>query len=332
MTSGETPGAAPGVERVLVLRALGLGDLYASVPALRGIRRRWDTAEIALAADPGLGALMVAHGLVDRVLPANGLQTPPWDGPPPDIAVNLHGSGPESHRALAQLGPRDMVAFRCQRAGFVSGPPWQTDEHEVDRWCRLVTSVGGACSAADLRLPAPEARPGSLLADLPEAPVVVHPGAAAGSRRWPAKRWAAVASSLAEDGWPVVVTGGPGEHDACRTVAAHAGVTDLCGRLDLHELAVLVGGARLILSGDTGVAHLATAYGAPSVLLFGPTPPDQWGPRIDSHLHRVLWRPQPNDPQGDPHGAVMDLRLARIGVEDVLAEARSLSADEALRR
>lgn len=332
MISVDTPGEAPRVERVLVLRALGLGDLYAAVAALRGIRRRWDTADIALAADPALGGLMVAHGLVDRVLPAHGLQTPPWDGPPPDVAVNLHGSGPESHRVLAQLDPRDLVAFHCQPAGFVDGPPWQTDEHEVDRWCRLVTSAGGACSAADLRLPAPEARPGSLLAGLPEAPVVVHPGAAAGSRRWPADRWAAVASCLAEDGWPVVVTGGPVERDACRTVAAHAAVTDLCGRLDLHELAALVGGARLVLSGDTGVAHLATAYGTPSVLLFGPTPPGQWGPRIDSQLHRVLWRPEPDDPPGDPHGDATDLRLGRIGVEDVLAEARSLSADEALRR
>jgi ADP-heptose:LPS heptosyltransferase len=113
---------------------------------------------------------------------------------------------------------------------------------------------------------------------------------------------------------------------------AHPEVTDLCGRLDLHDLAALIGGARLLLCGDTGVAHLATAYGTPSVLLFGPTPPSQWGPRIDSHLHRVLWRPAPNDPPGDPHGHTTDVRLGRIGIEDVLAEARTLSADEALRR
>ena len=323
----------PGVERVLVLRALGLGDLYAAVAALRGIRRRWDTADIALAVDPVLGALMVAHGLADRVVPTEGLTTPPWDDPPPDVAVNLHGSGPQSHLALAQLAPVQLVAFRCAPARFVDGPEWEADEHEVDRWCRLVTSAGGACSAADLRLHPPEARPGSPLEGLPDAPVVVHPGAAAGSRRWPADRWAAVARSVAEEGRPVVVTGGPAELDACRTVAeAHPQVTDLCGRLDLHDLAVLIGGARLLLSGDTGVAHLATAYGTPSVLLFGPTPPSQWGPRIDSHLHRVLWRPAPNDPPGDPLGHTTDVRLGRIGIEDVLAEARTLSADEALRR
>lgn len=323
----------PRVERVLVLRALGLGDLYAAVPALRGIRRRWDTAEVALAVPAALGALMLAHGIVDRVVPTDGLTTPSWDGPPPDVAVNLHGSGPQSHRALAQLLPRHTVAFRCGSAGFLDGPEWNADEHEVDRWCRLVTSAGGSCSAADLRLHPPETRPRWPLADLPDGPVVVHPGAAASSRRWPADRWAAVARSLAEEGRPVVVTGGPAEREACRTVAgAHPGVTDLCERLDLHDLAALIGAAGLLLSGDTGVAHLATAYGTPSVLLFGPSPPIQWGPRIDPHLHRVLWRPAPNDPPGDPHGDDTDVRLGRIGVEDVLAEARSLSADEALRR
>ncbi|WP_353507511.1 glycosyltransferase family 9 protein [Intrasporangium sp.] len=322
----------PVVERVLVLRALGLGDLYAAVPALRGIRRRWESAEVALAADPALGALMVAHGLVDRVVPTDGPSTPRWDDPGPDVAVNLHGSGPESHRALGRLSPRHLVAFHCAAAGFVDGPAWQADEHEVDRWCRLVASAGGDCSAADLRLPPPEADPGSPLADLPDTPVVIHPGAAAGSRRWPPDRWAAVATSLSEEGWPVVVTGGPGEQDACRRVAAHPGVADLSGRLGLRDLAALIGAARLLVSGDTGVAHVATAYGTPSVLLFGPTPPDHWGPRIDSHLHRVLHRPEPGDPPGDPHGHTTDIRLRRIAVEDVLAEARRLSADEALRR
>jgi ADP-heptose:LPS heptosyltransferase len=321
-----------GVDRVLVLRALGLGDLYAAVAALRGIRRRWDTAELALAAPLELGALMVAHGIADRVVPTDGPTTPRWDGPPPDVAVNLHGSGPQSHRALAQLAPQELVAFRCESSGFLDGPEWNAGEHEVDRWCRLVTSVGGDCSPADLRLQVPERSPRSPVAGLPTAPVVVHPGAAAGSRRWPADRWAAVARRLAEEGRAVVVTGAPAERDACRMVAgAHPEVTDLCGRLDLHDLAALIGSAGLLLSGDTGVAHLATAYGTASVLLFGPTPPSHWGPRIDSHLHRVLWRPGPQDPPGDPHGHATDVRLRRIGVEDVLAEARSLSADEALR-
>ncbi len=188
-------------------------------------------------------------------------------------------------------------------------------------------AAGGACSVADLRLP-PLDRPASeladLLADLRRPPVVIHPGAAAGSRRWPADRWAAVATLLAADGEGVVVTGGTDERDLCQQVAAaHEAVTDLGGRLDLRDLAALVGRARLLLSGDTGVAHLATSYGTPSVLLFGPTPPDQWGPRIDPDLHDVIWRPHPDDPAGDPHGRATDVRLERIPVEAVVTRARA---------
>jgi ADP-heptose:LPS heptosyltransferase len=318
-----------GTERVIVLRALGLGDMFAAVPALRGVRRRWDAAEIVLAASPSLGGLMVDHGLVDRVVPASGPTTPPWDGPPPDVAVNLHGRGPQSHRALQQLRPRELVAFRCDTVGLADAPAWVPDEHEVDRWCRLVRSAGGNCSAADLRLTGPHPHPGSpltaLLARRPQPPIVVHPGAAAGSRRWPGHRWAAVAGELAADGWPVVVTGGPDERAICRAVAsAHAAITDLSGTLDLRDLAALIGRAGLLLSGDTGVAHLATAYGTRSVLLFGPTPPHQWGPRSDPELHQVLWRPGADDPPGDPHGETTDVRLERITAYEVVTAARNL--------
>jgi ADP-heptose:LPS heptosyltransferase len=167
-------------------------------------------------------------------------------------------------------------------------------------------------------------------------PIVVHPGAAAGSRRWPAERWAAVAGDLAGEGRRVVLTGGPGEEATCQSVAlADEAITDLGGQLELRELAWLIGRARLLLSGDTGVAHVATAHGTPSVVLFGPTSPGLWGPRIDEDLHRVLWRPRPDDPPGDPHARTTDVRLARIPVEAVLAEARIMlagSADEALGR
>ena len=102
--------------------------------------------------------------------------------------------------------------------------------------------------------------------------VVVHPGAASGSRRWPVGRWQAVVRALVGRGHRVVVTGVPAERDLCALVAgATPGAEDWCGRLDLRGLAERVASARLLLCGDTGVAHVATAVGTPSVLLFGPT-------------------------------------------------------------
>lgn len=305
---------------VLVLRALGLGDLLTAVPALRGVRRAWPGARLRLAAPAPLGEWLATLGVVDDVVPLEGLAdgrgVSALRGARPDVAVNLHGSGPESHDLLLGLRPGHLVAFACAAAGHAAGPAWREDEHEVDRWVRLVASAGGVASPRDLRLPT---------AGPHERHVVVHPGAASGSRCWPTDRWAAVAAALAAHGHEVVVTGTAGEAGRCAAVAAGDGVQDRCGRLTLDELAEAVGTARLVLSGDTGVAHLATAFGTPSVTLFGPVSPALWGPRVDGHLHRVLWRGDGAHARpGDPHGHRLDERLAAIGVAEVLGAAGRL--------
>jgi ADP-heptose:LPS heptosyltransferase len=143
--------------------------------------------------------------------------------------------------------------------------------------------------------------------------VVIHPGAASGSRCWPVDRFAAVAAELGRD-HRVVVTAGPSERDLAAAVGAEPVSTDL------RRLAALVADAALLVCGDTGVAHLATAYRTPSVLLFGPTPPAEWGPRTDGP-HTVLWK----GGRGDPHGAQLDPALAAITVADVLTAARRLT-------
>ena len=147
---------------VVALRALGLGDLLTGVPALRGVRRAWPGAELALAAPEPAGRFLQELGVVDTVLPVSGLDEPvPAGGrPAPDVAVNLHGRGPQSHRLLAELAPRRLVGFACAEAGFSDGPAWDEGEHEVDRWCRLVTGAGGACAREDLRLDLPGAGAG----------------------------------------------------------------------------------------------------------------------------------------------------------------------------
>jgi ADP-heptose:LPS heptosyltransferase len=120
--------------------------------------------------------------------------------------------------------------------------------------------------------------------------IVVHPGASVPARRWGAQRFAAVARELAAD-HRVVVTGGLGEQDLATTVARGAGLPAsavLAGKLDLAELAALVADAALVVANDTGVAHLATAYGTPSVVLFGSAPPERWGPPPDREQHAVL--------------------------------------------
>jgi ADP-heptose:LPS heptosyltransferase len=304
--------------RVLVLRALGLGDLLTAVPALRAIRRAYPHHRVTLATPEYLAPLALATGAVDDVLPAAGLA--PLDAATrPDIAVNLHGRGPQSHGLLRALRPGRLVAFRNAEAGHDEGPDWYAGEYEVARWCRMLAAHGIAADPGDLLLPAPPTgRPGC---------VVVHPGAAHPRRRWPADRFAAVARSLAAAGADVVLTGSAAERGVAAGIASAAGLPPdavLAGRTDVRSLAGLVAAARLVICGDTGVAHVATAFGTPSVVLFGPVSPLEWGPPPGRPAHVALWRP---DGAARPPGEGPDPALLALGVDDVLrAASRSVPA------
>ncbi|MEU5699170.1 glycosyltransferase family 9 protein [Streptomyces aurantiacus] len=316
--TGSGTGSRP---RLLILRALGLGDLLAGVPALRGVRRTFPGHEIVLAAPAALRDAALATGTVDTLFPAQapGRGVPSldgWRGTPPDLAIDLHGNGPESHDALAALEPRRLLSYARPDGSAAPAPVWRRDEHERERWCRFLRAYGIDADPGDVRLPPP-----SGPSPAPGA-VVVHPGAEAPARRWPARRYAAVVRRLRAAGRRVVVTGGPGEEELTGYVADSCGLGDadvLAGGLPFAELSALVAGAACLLSGDTGPAHLAVAHGTPSVTLFGPVAPHLWGPPPGPR-HVALWHPgRPGDPPGDPHGREPDPSLLRIGTAEVAA-------------
>ena len=321
---------------VLALRALQIGDLLVAVPALRALRRAHPEHQLVLATTAALAPLVERIGGVDLLLPTPDPTAVPWSGPP-EVVVNLHGTGPQSHRALAALNPGRRIGFRCGDAGpGWEGPAWDAiaavHPHERARWCALLEAVGIPADADDLRLPSPNhagwTPAGSGLVGLPAdgspAPVLVHPGAAYGAKRWPVERFAAVAAALDGPQTPVLVTGSDVERDLAVAVARRAGLPVdrvLAGRTDLGALCDLVASAGLVISGDTGIAHLASAYGTPSVVLFGPVDPAQWGPPADGP-HRALAHPATR--RGERFVDEPDPALLAIGVEEVLSAAAAV--------
>jgi ADP-heptose:LPS heptosyltransferase len=307
-------GASPVT---LVLRALALGDVLTAVPALRGLRSARPDDRLLLAAPAALAPLAALSGAVDGVVPAAGLNEPLRVEKRPSLAVNLHGAGPQSTRALLALRPARLWAYAHPDLPGLDGPQWRPGEHERVRWCRLLAGYEVGADPDDLDLAVPGVPPPVAAA------VVVHPGAAYGSRRWPAARFAAVAAELRRAGHRVVVTGSAAERKLAMGIAVHAGLPRsavLAGRTGVLALAALVAAARLVVCGDTGVAHLATAYRTPSVLLFGPTPPAEWGPP-EREGHVVLWK---GSGAGEPFADTPDPALLAIDVPDVLAVATRL--------
>ena len=297
---------------LVVLRALGLGDLLTAVPALRGLAEAFPEHRTVLAAPRYLAPLAELTGAVDEVVDAAPLA--PLEGAlqTPAVAVNLHGRGPQSHAVLTALRPGRLIAFAHpdvpEAAGF---PEWRPGEHEVLRWCRLLHEFGIPADPSALDLPPPpvEAPPQSVSA------TVLHPGAKDPERRWPLERWVAVARAEAAGGRRVIVTGSSEEVPLARRICHEAGLDDaavLAGRTDLAQLAAVVASARVVVCNDTGIAHLATALRTPSVVLFGQMSPAEWGPPPDRPIHRAIWK-------GPRRGATAAELLADIGVEEVLA-------------
>lgn len=309
---------ALGPRRLVILRALGLGDLLAGIPALRGLARAFPEHERLVAAPAALAPL-VPRGLA-RLVPTGGLEPLPRELHRADVAVNLHGSGPRSHRVLLDSRPRRLVSFEhpdiAPSRGF---PSWSPNEPETVRWCRMLAEHGIPALPHELDIDPPPGEPPPLAAGA----TVIHPGAASGARRWPAKRFAAVARAELAAGRDVVITGSRDERALAREVAAHAGLAErrvLAGRTDVAGLARTVAAAGQVVCGDTGVAHLATALGTPSVVLFGPVSPDEWGPPPERPAHIALWVGR----TGDPHADEPDPGLLAISVVDVLGALERL--------
>ncbi len=300
---------------LLVLRALGLGDLLTGIPALRALRRAHHEYRVVLACPAWLRSLALLTGAVDETIDVDGLQ-PFRARLPAALAVNLHGRGPRSHRILLAQRPLSLLAFAHRDVPESAGmPEWRRGEHDVLRWCRLLSEAGIAADPDDLDLDAAPLR--TCAPRRVRGATLIHPGAGSEARRWPPERFAAVARHERRRGRRVVLTGGAADLARCEYIARAAALpveSVFAGRTNVLDLAALVAAADRVVCGDTGAGHLATALGRPSVVLFGPVSPREWGPPASRRQHRALWAGR----RGDPHAQAVDPGLLAITTDAVL--------------
>lgn len=334
------------MKRVLVARLDSLGDVLLCGPAIRAIAAGADEVWM-LCSSQGAPAARMLPG-VDRVLtwecpwvvaePADvdraGIET--VVGMVADarvdeavILTSFHQSPLPTALLLRLAGVPRISGASIDHPGRlldVRLTPGETLPEEIPEPERALAIAG----AAGFDLPVGD--DGALaLAGVAPGPaelrgcIVVHPGASAPSRRWPAERFARVVELLVDAGWRVAVTGGSDEQALTRTVARPGGI-DLGGLLDLPALAALIGGAAVVVSGNTGPAHVAAAVGTPVVSLFSPV------------VSVVKWAPYrvPHVLLGDQRAACRRTRarecpvpghpcLTSIAPEDVAAACRQLA-------
>ena len=284
------------VLKIAVLRGGGLGDLIFALPAVDALAEAYPEAEIVLLGTPLHKALLEGRpGPVARVEvlpPSRGVHGSDADGDPRvigrflqrmeaenfDLACQLHGGGRYSNPFVLGLRARHTVGTRTPDAAPLErNLPYLYYQHEIIRWLETVALVGATSVGEEPSIAVSAAermRALDLVGDLRDGLAVLHPGASDPRRRWPAERFAEVATRLAADGMSVVLVGDGADASVADAVAHEASdgagdaVLSLAGRLTLSELAGVLSISDVFVGNDSGPRHLAHAVGTPTVGVF----------------------------------------------------------------
>ena len=296
--------------RIAVIRALALGDMLCAVPTFRALRRRFPDAHVSLIGLPWAAGLVERFpDYIDELIEFPGFPGIPEVSVDPgrtttflsamqarafELVVQLQGDGSVINEFAALLGARQLAGF-VPAAIELRPPrvdpddvwiPYPASGHEIDRLLALAGALGVPVDD-HLEFPITDEDRADATRLLAEAGMaagpfaVVHAGGSRPDRRWPADRFAEVADALAEEGLGIVLSGTPGEKEVTAGVAAamQRPASDLAGRTSLGTLAALIDRARIVVTNDTGVSHLAAAIGADSVTIFTCSDRERWAPR-----------------------------------------------------
>ncbi len=286
-----------GLRNILCVRLDSLGDVLMTTPAIRALRESIPGSRVTLLTSAAGAAVAPYVPEIDETL----VFAAPWmkvARPDADarliealkqrrfdaaVIFTVYSQSPLPAAYLCYLAGIPRRLAHCRENPYHLLTDWQPDpepgvaRHEVERQLALVESVG--CRTPERRLsfrvdPADRARVRGL--GLLDPYVVVHPGASAPSRRYPPESFAAAMNLLvASTGCQVVFTGDASEAALVERIRGAIGAPSwsLAGRLSLGELGALIAEADLLVSNNTGPAHVAAALGTPVVDLYALTNP-----------------------------------------------------------
>jgi heptosyltransferase-2 len=265
---------------VLLVRAGALGDILLLRPAVAGLRAAGH--RVSLLAPSAAGAALVGHGSADvDTLVA-------WERA--DVAAlltegelsrtlieSLAGFDAAVAYTRSALLARRLAALIARVIAHDPSPPAAGPHAAL--WLAQPLAELGVSGDVSLLAPVPTrdesdaAR--SLLSRLPRAFLVLHPGSGSASKNWPVHRFAALAAALVpREVWLLVE--GPADADAALVLAGETAV--VARHVEPRVVGAVLAEAGLYVGNDSGVSHLAAAWGAPTLALFGPTDPALWSP------------------------------------------------------
>ena len=294
---------------LLAVRLDNAGDVVMLGPALRAIKTTSPDCEITLLASPAGAKVAPLLPWVDSVLIWRSIWQDlgqlPFDPARENELINLLSE--RSFDAAVIFTSFSQTPHVAAHVCYLAGIPLRAGEskefgggtlsaelrgtpdgtHQVDRNLHLVQTLGFTDIDPALEVAIPDASRESAARRLrnvgitPDQPLaLLHPGASAAARRYPATRFKHVTDLLLNRGWPLVVTGSERERDLLESVAGDNAAIPVLTDLSIQEFAALIARASVVVCGNTLPLHLADATGTPVVALYSGTELiSQWGPR-----------------------------------------------------
>ncbi len=262
------------------MRAGALGDLLLMRRAIAGLKERGH--RVSLMAPAAHAHVLLGPGLsaVDEVLD--------WDDPAflpllaredshePGLAARFTPFG-----ACIAYSRQDHLVESLARhiATVIPLPPEPVGVHAAEWLARPARALGAEPPAvpSDLEATEPEAAQAEAFLHDRLAPgfLAVHPGSGGSAKNWPSEGFASLIERL--DGHPWLLVEGPADVAAAEGLAGQGRCVP-ARRLPLRMLGAVLRQAGLFVGNDSGITHLAAAWGAPTLALFGPTDPATWSP------------------------------------------------------
>lgn len=324
--------------KVLITRLSAIGDCLATLPLAVDVKRLWPDCQLTWIVDCAAASLLEQHESVDEVIRIGKKwlkQPQQWR----ELRTRLQGGAfdlaldPQGLTKSAMLGWLSgapvRVGFNRSHAREIA--PWltthriqRTARHMVDTYRELLSPwQPHYLGAGEFRMPHYHAEAQTVARNLDamnlnEDWVCMNVGAGWSTKLWPPSRFAEVGHALYRMRGlkSLIVWSGDAERQAAEQIAHGLGAAGvLAPATTLPELAEWLRRARLVVSSDTGPAHLAAAVGTPSVVMFGPTWGDECGPYGQQHrMVQSIIMP----PRGAPKRRGPAIAMNAIHVEEVI--------------
>lgn len=293
---------APRPSRILIVRLGSLGDIIHALPVAQALRDALPGARIDWMVGERQCEILDLVPVIDgRLVVSTAIRS--WPRLVKTIAlarrtkydVTLDLQGLLKSAVLARAsGARRVIGFARAYLREPAAAAFYTESsdpagstHVIEKNLSVLRSLDIAVPVRPFRFPlrdvsstiVEQAR--RALRISPGDPfAVINGGGGWPNKRWPPDRFGAIAAALCEKhGWRSLVLWGPGEENLAQAITASArGAAVLSPKTTVADLVALARAARLMISGDTGPFHIATAVGTPLVGIFGPTSPARNGP------------------------------------------------------